>query len=330
LSVASYATAETSDDSDAEDLPPPFTVRHSKDRGLALFTTRRVTAGALLFSESPLISLSQTLESDYEAVEAAFAVLSKRDQKAYLALYDAQKSRMSQVVSIYYSNCYNKDFYSDDGGSCISPLGSRINHSCLPNVCFSYIPPSGGYPKGQVRFHATRNIPAGKEILCCYEKHTFMAREQRKQRLMLDYGFKCDCEACVPKTDFWEKSDERRLSMEKLVKATKRAEKEWERAHEDDALSEQNTAVCERAIESLVKLEGLLSKEGLVYTPLANAYRGLAKWAGRAGRDGEVRMWLRKELKVCETCFGKDTERCVVLRRELLRLNGEEREDTAR
>ena len=67
----------------------------------------------------------------------------------------------------------------------------------------------------------------------------------------------------------------------------------------------------------LVKLEALLLKEGLVYTPLANVYRSLAKWRQRAGNDDEVRQWKGKELEVCVRCFGEEVERCRALRKDL-------------
>ncbi len=216
---------------------------------------------------------------------------------------------MSRVVSIYYSNCYNKDGFTPEGGSCISPLASRVNHSCVPNATFSYLPPSPGLPKGQVRFHAIKNIPANKEIVSCYEKNIFLTREQRLNTLVLDYGFKCDCEACVPKSEFWEKSDERRKAMAECVRVSKRCEKEWNEVRNGSERDTGNRQLCEQAIENLVKLEKLFVKEGLASTPLANASRSLAKWSERMGDDSGARNWKQKELAVCRVCFGEDAVR---------------------
>lgn len=94
----------------------------------------------------------------------------------------------------------------------------------------------------------------------------------------------------------------------------------------------QKRDILEIAIASLLKLEGLLIKEGLTHTPLANTYRSLAKWSARlvalkseAGgtksqndtKANEVRKWKQKELEVCEMCFGRESERYKALRIDL-------------
>jgi hypothetical protein len=168
-------------------------------------------------------------------------------------------------------------------------------------------------------FHALKNIPAGKELLSTYEKNIFLPRDQRKRRLLMDYGFHCDCEACMPKTAFWEKSDQRRKTMGELVKRAKRAETEGDmKRHENAAAavaSELNKLV-EEAIDALTKLEDLLLREGLLYTPLANVYRSLAKWSARLGDAGKRKEieWKRKELQVSLSCFGRECERTRELR----------------
>ena len=319
-SLASCDTPETSDD-DTLELPPSFAIHQTRHRGLALLTRRRIPAGTLIFSEAPLISLSKDLENDYDAIQAAFKSLSKPDRKAYLKLYDAEKSRMSQVVSIYYANCYNKDSFVDEGGSCVSLLASRINHSCAPNATFSYLPHSASHPKGLVQFHAIKSIPADREIVSCYEKNIFLTKEERQRRLLLDYGFRCDCEACMPETAFWEKSDERRKVMGQCVKATKKYERDWEGLKRRSGTAVELEQLFKKAIDALVRLEGLLIKEGMLYTPLANTYRSLGKWGERIGDSEEVSKWKRKELGVCVTCFGGDATRCKGLK-DALRMLG--------
>jgi SET domain len=327
LSHASYNTPETSDDSDTEDRQSPsFIVRQTKDRGLSLFATRRIVYGSVVLTEEPLISLPRNLETDYSEIEAAFKALSKTKQKSYRTLYDAEKSRMSSIVSIYYSNCYSTDSFSEDGGSCIGVLSSRINHSCIPNICFAYTPPSPGCPSGRMTFHAVKNIPAGKELLSTYEKNIFLPRDQRKRRLLMDYGFHCDCEACVPKSAFWERSDQRRKTMGELVKTAKSVGSEWDKRRDETAAGLEKQRVVVEAIELLTKLEELLLKEGLLYTPLANVYRSLAKWSNRfenAGKQKEME-WKKKELEICLACFGGKCERSRELKKELRDWKAEE------
>jgi hypothetical protein len=339
-SIFSNVTDDTHDNTDSSDIsddeqniPPAYEVRSTKTHGIAVFATRRIPAGTLIFSEPPLISLSKDIETDHSAIEDAFNALFKPDRKSYLALYDAMKSRMSRAASIYYSNCYSTDDFSSSGGSCIGPISSRMNHSCIPNVCFSYLPPSPDFPRGRMRFHALKNIPAGKELLSCYEKNIFLTRQERVSRGIMYYGFECDCEACAPKTGFWEKSDERRSEMRKIVKRLKEFDREWD-ASANDANDGKDQAVkvvlCEKAVESLIKLEGLLTKEGLTHTPLANVYRSLGKWKERWAPKtlgakeasvnkslAEARMYKRKELEVCIRCFGEEVERTMRLRKDI-------------
>ena len=143
---SSFTAASSPLASDDETHVSCCEVRQTPDKGQALFSTRRIRPGTLILVEEPLIALSKELEESYEAIEGAFSKLNKRERKNYLTLFDAKKSRMSAVVSIYYSNCYSTEPFATksesdrpqawadcEGGSCIGALASRINHSCIPN-----------------------------------------------------------------------------------------------------------------------------------------------------------------------------------------------------
>lgn len=324
------------------DLIPPsddqndrtlFEIRRTSDHGVGLFAAYRITAGTCVFSEEALISLPRDLEEDPDAIEAAFWSLSKRDRKQYLKLFDAQKSRMSQKVSIYYSNCYSTDDFAQrpstspapemtdpqhDGGSCIGVISSRINHSCLPNLSFSYSPPSLTHAKGEMRFYAIKNIARGKELLSSYDKSIVDSRSKRRQKHMLHYGFTCDCEACVPKSNFWEKSDERRREMGICLKIASAAERDYEHARKRGT---DTSVEIDKALEALTRLVDLLTKESLTHKPLANVYRSLAKWSSRKGDPSNGRSWKQMEFEVCVRCFGKASGRVQGIRLELLALH---------
>ncbi len=169
------------------------------DRGLAVFTTRKIKAGTLILAETPIVSLSKAEENEPSAIERDFSHLLKADQKAYLKLFDAQKSRMTPVVSIYYSNCYNCEGFKLDGtgGSALGAMASRINHSCIPNLQFSYDEASN-----EMRFFAIRDIPRGKEVVSNYDKAVFDVAAKRQGKQQMYYGFQCKCEACVPQSEY--------------------------------------------------------------------------------------------------------------------------------
>lgn len=307
--------------SDEEDITY-CEVRSTPEKGQGLYATRAIRPGTLLFREQPLISLSKELEESYEAIEAAFAGLRKCEKKTYLALFDAKKSRMSTVVSVYYSNCYSTEQFatmdtvpSFDGGSCIGAKSSRINHSCVPNVLFSFVTPCSAYPEGQMRFYAIKAIARGRELVSNYDKNVFEPAAKRQQKYMLHYGFRCACEACHPQTEFWNKSDERRGAMKKAIGDVQRLEREWQKAVDAKDMI-QRPVIVQQAIERLLKLEGLLRKETLTYIPLANVYRSLTKWSQRGGEDG--RSWSQLELEVVTTVFGRRSSRSARLQKELV------------
>lgn len=318
----SLTAASSTPSSDDESTTPCCEIQSTPDRGQALFSARRIRPGTLIFAEEPLIALSKELEESYEAIEAAFSALSKREKKAYGALFDAKKSRMSTTVSIYYSNCYSTESFvgaqvSDntlEGGSCIGKLSSRINHSCVPNVCFSFLPPSLAHRRGQMRFYAIKAISKGKELLSNYDKSIFETSRRRQQKYLLHYGFRCTCEACLPQTDFWTRSDERRRAMRDAVSSVKGLEKKWQKAFEEDDATTQ-VEVCRGAVVELLELQGLLVKEGLTAVPLANAYRSLVKWSERGGLDAQ--QWREKELEVSILMSGKKSLRSVALKQVL-------------
>lgn len=220
------------------------------DRGYAVYTTSRVPAGTLILAERPIIRLTATEEASSsisveEALAQHFSALPKSSQKAYLKLHDSQKASFSRIKSIYFSNCYDlgkADTGSRHGGSAIGLLASRINHSCILNVQFSFadVIPSHlansvkevnadtdpDHNEGLMLFYTLRNLPAGRELLANYDS-IFMSTEQRQVKQQMYYGFQCNCEACTGMTDFWSKSDERRKEMSKLKAQIDKAEKSW-------------------------------------------------------------------------------------------------------
>ncbi|ETI25174.1 hypothetical protein G647_04547 [Cladophialophora carrionii CBS 160.54] len=322
--------SSTSTSTSTSTITPPqdtlLEVVSTPDRGLAVFTTRKIKAGTLILAERPLIALSKTEETDSQSIERHFAALPRPEQKVYLSLFDAQKSRMSRVVSIYYSNCYNcAGEGSTRDGSAIGALSSRINHSCVPNVQFSY---HAGMD--EMRFFALRDIPRGREVWGNYEREVCHRVAERQRRQRMYYGFACACEACVPRTEFWARSDERRRGMYDALGRVKGLEKRWaaeergeERREEEGVGQSENEYEKEKrkqkegalivieALDALTRLEGLLIKEGLVGVPLANTYRRMAKWAERKGETAtqDVVKWKTRELQVCITCFGDDGQR---------------------
>jgi hypothetical protein len=85
-----------------------------------------------------------------------------------------------KVLAIYAANSFNGVFL----------LGSRINHSCIPNIDFAY-----NRTLEKETFHAVRDIIAGEELTITYIKDVNRTRIQRQSELD-KWGFRCTCPAC--------------------------------------------------------------------------------------------------------------------------------------
>ncbi|KAJ4511143.1 hypothetical protein HRR83_007184 [Exophiala dermatitidis] len=248
-SSASFNSSSSSEPSPQDSL---LELINTPDRGMGVFARRKIKAGTLVLVERPLIILDKDEETNPAAIEREFAALSRADQKVYLRLWDAEKSGMSRVVSIYYSNCYNCDEFvkpkqanttattsssrhnkhdssavrdartTAGGGSAIGAFASRLNHSCVPNVQFSY-----DETTNEMQFRAIRDIARGKEICSNYDKVVFETRSKRQRKQQIYYGFVCTCEACEPHTEFWARSDERRKGMYAAFRIVLECEKRY-------------------------------------------------------------------------------------------------------
>lgn len=292
-----------------------FEVQDRPGRGACLIAKRKIAIGMRILAEHPLISLAKAEEDDQDIIKREYYLLDKRTRRQYQDLFDAEKSRMKFYASIYYSNCYNCDGYRSNGGSCIGLYASRINHSCIPNVQFSF-----DEENNLMLFHATKAIAAGKEILSNYDQTIFETSKKRQRLQNLHYGFLCTCEACEPKTEFWAKSDERRLEMIQARKDIREAERRYDHALKsttEDSNSEAVNADSSIPRESLITLTNLLIKEGLTGLTLANTYRSLAKWLKRIDDVTEAVTWKRKELEICINCFGSGSKRVHEVRNDI-------------
>lgn len=280
-------------------------VKSTSDRGLGVFAACKIKAGTLILSEQSLLSLSKHEEDNHSAVEREFGKLSRADQRTYLKLFDAEKSRMPRVASIYYSNCYNLDSLAQDGkgGSAIGNLASRFNHSCIANAQFSY-----DFDSKRMMFYAIRDIPRGREVCSNYEKNVFETATRRMQKLRMYYGFGCGCEACQggEKNEFWGRSDERRKAMLVAFRQVQKCDKVFLKQEVENGWSadDSKNKVLEEAISALTRLETLLLKECLTGIVLSNTYRSLSKWCERKQQLVEAVKWKEMETHNCTMGLG--------------------------
>lgn len=282
---------------------PKIEVRDMGDRGFGVVTTKNVKAGELLLLEVPLAHLSSQEDAAEQAAREVYirdqvAELPKDIRKAYRKLCDTQKDGFSKLMSIFYSNCYDLQHYGN--GACLGQVASRINHSCSPNVCFSFAEhlPHGvlaaqdeeGLQQrkeaGYMIFHAIKAIGRNKELLSNYES-IWLPPRRRRQALRTYYDFDCDCPACRPQDSFWERSDQRRERMMQLKRSVEvRDHDHQSRPGGTRILHAQNIACAREELENLVKL--MLNESLVGGHDLANIYRDLVTWSLRASTAAEA------------------------------------------
>jgi len=238
LPSSSSATSRTTrHDLDIYD-PSCIEVKSTPNKGYALFAASHIPKGTIVLAERPTIRLTTEDEAMKDAadeiLEEKLHQLPTRTQKYFKKLHNARKDGFTKLRSIYHSNCYNLDgSRSTFGGSCIGLTASRINHSCIPNVQFTFletipeqllntvqdndVDAEGDVEElssvdGIMVFRALRAISKGKEIVSNYET-VYAIRSQRQLQLQLHYGFQCDCDACTVSSEFWAADDGRRQQM---------------------------------------------------------------------------------------------------------------------
>jgi SET domain-containing protein len=92
-----------------------------------------------------------------------------------------------ELLRLYYLK-YKRNAFKFDGNPGILFYGTKMNHSCSPNVRY--------YRSGnKMIFETTKDIQANEEIFDSYIP-TILSREERKEMLLRRYGFDCNCNNC--------------------------------------------------------------------------------------------------------------------------------------
>lgn len=178
-------------------------MKESTLKGLGVFAKVDIPRGTRVLAEPALLKVDRQAVKANDIVEA-FKNLPSPQQSLYLDLHGyacdsfkrATESEMGQnweqipeiqrtVLAIYKANAFGSVF----------SLGSRFNHSCVPNIHFAYNPAIE-----KETFHAIRSITAGEELTIMYINGTNRTRDQRQAHLN-QWGFHCACPACEDTLD---------------------------------------------------------------------------------------------------------------------------------
>jgi hypothetical protein len=219
-----------------------------------VFAKTNIPRGTRIITETALLGVNTETVMN---IVPAFERLPPSQQECYLELHeyagDLFKSIVEletgkswqdlpelhrKVLAIYAANTFGSVFY----------FGSRLNHSCIPNVNFAYHP-----FLRQETFHVIRDIVAGEELTIMYIDGTMRTRSQRQQELSR-WGFQCTCPACEDTVQGRQKEEKRvalfALSEELAANAANRTDEAYR----------TRLLIRERMV-AIQKSEGLVNRE---------------------------------------------------------------------
>ncbi|PPQ93633.1 hypothetical protein CVT25_000819, partial [Psilocybe cyanescens] len=206
---------------------PAYELRSTQDMGLGVFATRDIKVGELIFAERPLLVLPRNigllapgvsvplgsadlhgsrmaiLKESEKTLEIAVGRMSPENQKAFKGLANMHtKDGCGPLMGVVRTNGYHIDTIYDgeqllelnqNGYTAICNLGSRINHSCAPNIDNAFAMASSSF-----QFRASRDIEAGEQLFHSYCGVDLTATERKAE--LAPYGIVCSCAACAHAT----------------------------------------------------------------------------------------------------------------------------------
>jgi len=271
-----------------------YVINATPDMGLGVFATRDIKMGELIFAERPLLVTprsnlgvstqnvqhynlkTQTAIAMMEwerTLEAAVGRMEPEDRNAFMELANSHKDDGSgPILGIIRTNGFRVGPIFDgpekrpDGNNAYSgviKIGSRINHSCMPNVGITFSTPSFSF-----QCSALVDITAGEQLFYPYCGVDQPVAERQVE--LAPYGIVCSCPACThatPKTDKL-RTEYRKIAMNFILNTN------W---------NSGKRGVAESVIKPVIKFKDALIKEGFHYTSeykamillLQNFYEGI-------------------------------------------------------
>ncbi|KDQ17131.1 hypothetical protein BOTBODRAFT_172711 [Botryobasidium botryosum FD-172 SS1] len=195
--------------------PPACKLTGTPEKGYAVRANRDIKRGELVIDEAPLYTLSKPW--DVDAIKLKLEHLTREQKEQYLKLSSVSRNDMSQIESIFRSNCLPLGLSNPMRIQATTEFGifhkiSRFNSSCSPNVRNVW-----DEKVKRMRMVAQRDITTDEEL--CFSYGMVLApRAQRMEGLKKDFGFECACAACARGEDASKKSDGRRAELARLMK----------------------------------------------------------------------------------------------------------------
>jgi len=205
-----------------------FTVVGIPGKGEGLVASANLVPGTIIVAEKPLIVVD--MDSAFAVIQVLPKFQSLPDDKkaAVMSLYDpgdklnskyqhlSQDENDRKVMRIFEANsialCSHEEMNINKSG--LYQTISKINHSCSPNVIWTWIKEDSSKSIKQVR--VIRDIKTGEEIVASYlmKSEYFPTREERIKTLRMKWFFTCSCQVCDLKGEEFEQNEEVRLVIQ--------------------------------------------------------------------------------------------------------------------
>lgn len=258
-----------------------YEIRRAGEKGLGVFAKTHISKGTRIFSERPLLSISQTQTAgDLFAVSRLLSSKHRGDllelsshttnELSILrwnqALWYTLKSTLSalsafslpkrislsehvRILSIFRSNAFSLGSTSSIQQAVFARI-SRINHSCLPNS-------QGNFHEGLGMFnvHSTRDIEQDEELTLNYLPERGALRASRQGSLKTGYGFICQCPACDLETKKGLVGEDARVKMSETLREYS------EKAPGQGLVGDEAELSVIQAFAALLEGEGIAGRE---------------------------------------------------------------------
>ncbi|QDS69363.1 hypothetical protein FKW77_004227 [Venturia effusa] len=181
----------------------PYKIQQLPNKGLGLIATQTMTPlSTIVLQEDPILRIPATMdENDDTALQIWLerylltmpAPIADLNRKATFALLNAHPEK-GPLAGILQTNGFQlpaEEEWPECRGLFVTV--SRINHSCVPNCAQRW---DAG--RSVMMVMPVRGIEVGEEITLSYlEGVEEMSIGERRESLLSDFGFWCECELCV-------------------------------------------------------------------------------------------------------------------------------------
>jgi len=195
-------------------------------KGKGLVASKKLLPGTILLTEKPLIVIDDSKTNKFNLLQAIeqFSALSDEEKNVFMDLHDpgdsnaqlfnifAKDDTEKKILRVFITNCIalcsHEEMNINKSG--VYPTISRINHSCAPNVIWSWVNKDPLRLLKQVR--VCRTVEPGEELTASYVSNCFMTKAQRSLELK-KWKFDCNCEVCHLSGESLAKNEATRLKI---------------------------------------------------------------------------------------------------------------------